>query len=87
MNIGKALKFIGDASALLIAVIVAINLVWLIGAVATILLALLGKGIGIGSDIFIYVALFCIFYKAWDVVGWIADKIDDRIRSKKEVEG
>lgn len=75
MKVRKALKFIGDVSALLVAIIIVLGLIFLIGAIALILLALLGWWIGIGNDIFVYLASFCIFCKACDVLAWIVGKI------------
>lgn len=49
-------------------------------------LMLLGELIGVGNDIFVYVALFFITLKIQHFLGWIADKIGDRIERKKERE-
>lgn len=86
MNIRNGLKFIGNELLFIFAIAVFIVLVTLLGAVATILLAMLGHWIGIGKDIFIYFALFCISWKVWDALAWVVGKIDDRIERKKERE-
>jgi len=86
MKIKNALKFIGDELSLIFALMVFIGLVTALGTVVLILLSLLGLWIGLGEDIFIYLAAFCIFYKAWDVLGWVVVKIADRIERKEEKE-
>nr|DAN03839.1 MAG TPA: hypothetical protein [Caudoviricetes sp.] len=86
MKIKRVLKFIGNELLFIFAIAVFIVLVTLLGAVATILLAMLGHLIGIDMDIFIYFAMFCIFWKVWDALAWVVGKIDDRIERKKERE-
>lgn len=86
MNIRNGLKFIGNELLFLFAIAVFISLVTALGVVATILLAMLGHWIGIGKDIFIYFAMFCIFWKVWNALAWIVGKIADRIERKKERE-
>lgn len=86
MNIKNGLKFIGNELLFLFAIAVFISLVTALGAVATILLAMLGHWIGIGKDIFTYFAMFCIFWKVWNALAWIVGKIADRIERKKERE-
>lgn len=86
MNIKSVLKFIGNELFFIFAIAVFISLVTALGGVATILLAMLGHWIGIDKDIFIYFALFCISWKAWDVLAWVVGKIADRIERKKERE-
>lgn len=86
MNIKNGLKFIGNELLFLFAIAVFISLVTALGVVATILLAMLGHWIGIGKDIFIYLAMFCIFWKVWNALAWIVGKIADRIERKKERE-
>ena len=86
MKIKSALKFIGNELLLIVALMVFIGLVAVLGMVAMILLLMLGRWIGIGEDIFIYFATFCVFWKAWDALAWIVGKIADRIERKKERE-
>lgn len=86
MNVRKVLKIIGDVSALFIAVTIVDVLAAAIGTAFLILLMLLGRWIGIDKDIFIYFALFCIFWKACDVLAWVVGKIADKIERKKERE-
>ena len=86
MKIKSALKFIGNELLLIFALMSFIGLVTVLGTAAIILLSMLGLWIGIGKDIFIYFAAFCIFWKAWDALAWIVGKIADRIERKKERE-
>lgn len=86
MTAKSILKYIGDWLLCFFAVAVFIGLVAALGTVVMILLSLLGIWIGIGKDIFIYLAGFYIYYKAWSVLAWIVDKIDERIERKKERE-
>ena len=86
MKIKSALKFIGNELLLIFALTVFIGLVTVLGTVAIILLSMLGLWIGIDKDIFIYVAAFYIFGKAWDVLTWVVDRIADKIERKKERE-
>lgn len=83
MKIKSVLKSIGNELLFIFALAVFIGLVMALGVVATILLAMLGRWIGIDKDIFIYFALFCISWKAWDALAWIVGKIADRIERKK----
>lgn len=80
------LKFIGNELLFIFAIAVFIGLVMALGTAALILLALIGRWIGIGYDIFTYFAGFCIFWKIWDGLGWVVGKIADRIEHKKERE-
>lgn len=84
MDIKNALKFIGNELLLIFALMVFIGLVTVLGTVAIILLSMFGFWIGIGKDIFIYFAAFCIFWKVWDALAWVVGKIDDRVEHKKE---
>lgn len=77
------LKFIGNELLFIFALAVFIVLVTALGVAATILLAILGRWIGIGKDIFIYFALFCTCWKAWDALVWVVGKIVDRNERKK----
>lgn len=86
MKAKSVLKFIGNELLFIFAIAVFTMLVTALGVVATILLMMLGHWIGIGKDIFIYVAMFCIFWKAHDVLAWVVDKIAIRIECKKERE-
>lgn len=86
MNVRNTLKSIGNELLLIVALVTFIVLVTALGVVATILLMMLGHWIGIGKDIFIYFALFCISWKVWDVLAWVVGKIADRIERKKERE-
>lgn len=86
MKMKSALKFIGNELLLIFALMVLIGLVAALGTVAMILLSMLGLWIGIGKDIFIYIAGCCIYWKAWDALAWIVGKIADRIERKKEHE-
>lgn len=80
------LKFIGDALLFAFAVTVFMFLVAILGTSAAILIAVIGKWIGVGKDIFIYATLFVTFWKAWDFLAWIVGKIADREERKKERE-
>lgn len=86
MNVRNTLKTIGNELLLIVALATFIVLVTALGVVATILLMMLGYWIGIGKDIFIYFALFCISWKVWDALAWVVGKIADRIECKKERE-
>lgn len=81
MIVKGILKFMGEVLVFILATTIFMALVTALGTVATILLLMLGQWIGIGANIFVYVAMFCIFWKAWDVLTWIVDKI---IEHKKE---
>lgn len=83
MKIKSALEFIGNILLLFVTLMVFISLVTVLGTVAIILLSMLGLWIGIGEDIFIYFAAFSIFWKAWDVLTWVVDRIADKIERKK----
>ncbi len=85
MKIKSALKFIGNGLLFFFATVVFISLVTVLGTVAIILLSMLGLWIGIGKDIFIYLATFCIFGKAWDVLTWVVDRIADKIERKRRL--
>lgn len=86
MTTKSVLKFIGNELLFIFALMVFIVLVTALGVAATILIAILGHWIGVGKDIFIYFAMFCISWKAWDVLAWIVGKIADKIERKKERE-
>lgn len=86
MTIKSILRFICNGLLLIFALMVFISLVMVLGVVATILLAMLGRLIGIDMDIFIYFAMFCISWKVWDVLAWIVGKIADKIERQKERE-
>lgn len=86
MNIRNGLKFIDNKLSFIFAIAVFIALVTLLGTVAAILLAMLGHLIGIDMGIFIYFAMFCIFWKVWDALVWVVGKIDGRIERKKKRE-
>lgn len=86
MNVRNTLKSIGNELLFVFAIAVFIALVTALGAAATILLAILGRWIGIDKDIFIYFALFCISWEAWEILAWVVGKIADRIERKKERE-
>ena len=84
MKIKSVLKFIKNELLLIFALMVFIGLVTVLGMVVIILFSMLGLWIGIGKDIFIYFSAFCIFWKVWDVLAWVVDRIDDNIERKKE---
>lgn len=86
MKIKSVLKFISDGLFSIFAITTFVSLVVVSGAVAITLLAMLGHLIGIDMDIFIHLAMFFIFWKAWDALAWIVGKIADRIKRKKERE-
>ena len=86
MKIKSALKFISNELLFIFSLMLFIGLVTVLGTVAIILLSMLGCWIGIGKDIFIYLAGFCIFWKAWNALAWIVGKIVDKIERKKERE-
>lgn len=83
MKARTIMKFIGNELLFIFAIAVFIGLATALGVTATTLLSLLGLWIGIGKDIFVYLALFYIFWEAWDVLTWVVDKIADRIERKK----
>ena len=83
MKIKSVLKFISDGLFSIFAITTFVSLVVVLGAVAITLLAMLGHLIGIDMNIFIYLAMFFIFWKAWDVMAWVIDKIADRIERKQ----
>ena len=85
MKIKSALKFIGNELLPIFALMVFIGLVTVLGTAAIILLSMLGLWIGIGKDIFIYFAAFCIFWKVWDVLTLVVDRIADKIERKRNV--
>lgn len=80
----NVLKFIGNEILFMLALAVFIGLVTALGTTVLILLALLGRWIGIGYDIFTYCAGFCIFWKVWDGLAWIVGWIADRNERKEE---
>ncbi len=82
MKIKSVLKFIGSNLLLFLAIGVFISLVAVLGMVAIVLLSMLGYWIGIGEDIFVYFSMFCIFWKAYNVLAWAVNKINDRIERK-----
>lgn len=86
MKIKNVLKFIGNELLFIFALMSFIGLVTVLGMVAIILLSMLGCWIGIDKDIFIYLAICFIFWKAWDALAWIVGKIADRFERKKERE-
>ena len=86
MKIKNVLKFIGNELLFIFALMSFISLVTVLGMAAIILLSMLGCWIGIDKDIFIYLAICFIFWKAWDALAWIVGKIADRIERKKERE-
>ena len=86
MKIKSALKFIGNELLLIFALMVFVGLVTVLGTAVIILLSMMGLWIGIGKDIFIFFAAFCIFWKVWDVLTWVVDRIADKIERKKERE-
>ena len=59
--------------------VVFIGSVMVLGTLVAILLAIAGRWIGIGDGIFRYLAMLCIFWKAWDVLAWVVGKISDRV--------
>lgn len=69
------LKFIGDALLFTLAVTIFLILVSVLAIGVTFLVAVIGRWIGIGQDIFIYVTLFVAYWKAWDFLTWIVDRI------------
>lgn len=84
MKIKSVLKFIGNELLFIFTLMSFIGLVTVLSMVAIILLSMLGCWIGIDKDIFIYLAMCFIFWKAWDVLAWVVDKIADIIERKKE---
>lgn len=80
----RQIKFIGDALLFAVAFTIFLILVYALAIGATILIAFIGRWIGIGQDIFIYVALFVAYWKAWDFFSWVVGKIDDREERRKE---
>lgn len=86
MKAKSILKSIGNELLFMFAMAVFFVLVMTLGVVATILLAMLGHLIGIDMNIFIYFAMFCIYWKVWDALAWIVGKIADKIKRKRERE-
>lgn len=86
MNVRNTLKSIGNELLLIFALATFIVLVMTLGGVAIMLLLMLGRWMGIDMDIFTYFAMFCIFWKVWDILAWVVGKIADRIERKKERE-
>lgn len=86
MKIKSILKFIGNELLFIFALAVFIGLVMALGTAALILLALIGRWIGIGYDIFTYFAGFYIYWKVWDGLAWVVGKIADKIERKEERE-
>lgn len=84
MSMKNVLIFIGDVLAFVLAATIFMGFVTALGLVATILLLLLGRWIGIGPNILVYVAMFCIFCKAYDVLAWVVGKMSDRIERKND---
>lgn len=83
MKIKSVLKFIGNELLFIFALAVFIVLVTALVVAAMILLIILGRWIGIGKDIFIYFACFCIYWAVWDALAWVVGKIADKIERKK----
>lgn len=63
------------------ALAVLITLVIILGTGTCIILAIIGKWIGI--DMFIFVTAFIAYTKAWDFLVWIVGKIADREERKR----
>ena len=80
------LKYIGNALLFVFAFAMFMSLVVILGTSAGILLAFIGKWIGVDKNIFIYATLFVTFWKAWDFLAWVVGKIADRQERKKERE-
>lgn len=71
----KILRLIGE---LLLFVVLATIFLIIASALTLgviLLLVYIGKWVGIDKDIFIYVVWFVIFWKAWDFLAWIVEKI------------
>lgn len=86
MKIKSVLKFIDKELLFIFAMMVFIALIAALSAAALILLLMLGNFIGIGEDIFIYLAAFFIFSGIWDALLLVVRKINDRNERKKERE-
>ena len=71
----KILRFIGEL--LLFVVLVTIFLIIASALTLGVILLLfhIGKWVGIDKDIFIYSVWFVVFWKAWDFLAWIVEKI------------
>lgn len=80
------LKYVGDVLLFVVLTTIFLAIVSAFTLGAILLLDNIGKWIGIGEDIFIYVVWFVIFWKAWDFLSWIVGKIADREERKKERE-
>lgn len=80
---GRILKFIDNGLLFIFAIMVFIALVASLSAAALILLCVLGHFIGIGEDIFIYLAAFFIFGGIWDALLLVVRKINVRNERKK----
>ncbi len=84
MKAKEILRHIWRGLSLALALAVFIILVLSLGTGASIIIALIGKMIGIGKDIFIYIVLFVCIDKAWDALAWVVGKIAEREEQKKE---
>ena len=80
------LKYVGDALLFVVLTTIVLVIVSAFTLGAILLLDNIGKWIGIGQNIFIYVVWFVIFWKVWDLLAWIVGKIADREERKKERE-
>ena len=74
-TIRKLLKFIGKILLKVIAVAAFMACVTILGICATYLLALIGKWIGIGKDIFVYAVFSVAFCKMWSFLVWIYERV------------
>lgn len=84
MKAKTVLKFTGNGLLFMFALAIYIILTAALMLAVVIPLMLLGEWIGVGNDIFVYVAMFFICLKANDVLGWITDKIDKWLERKKK---
>ena len=76
------MNFVGEALLYAFAVALFITIVIILGTGTCIILAIIGKWIGI--DMFITVTAFIAYWKAWDFLAWIVEKIANRVERKKE---
>lgn len=81
MKIKSVLKFIDKELLFIFAMMVFIALVASLSAAALILLLMLGNFIGIGEDIFIYLATIFIFNGIWEALLLVVKKINEDRKS------
>lgn len=69
------LKFIGKGLLMAITTAVFIISTLALGICVTLLLAYIGRWVGIGQDVFLYAVLFIATWKVWDMLVWVVERI------------